>query len=179
MISKWRIHVTRSPQLKLASNSVWVIQKPDIPWSCPSLFSWGLFPSLAQNVSVSDQNKQELDRGLWPWPDSLSPFSWFLTAPKLWTTARANDARRKNSVLTIKGWLSSPHSTTNCLWASGRHLPCPFCSWLFTVQMLPTHWLCTSSWLAHAVCVLVHHGPCSSVIMHFPKDLSLSTLGTH
>ena len=89
MISRWRIHVTRSPQLKLASNSVWVIQKPGVPWSYPSLFSWGLFPSLAQDVSGSDQNKQKLQRGLWPWPDSLSRLSWFLTAPKLWATGKS------------------------------------------------------------------------------------------
>ena len=93
--------------------------------------------------------------------------------------ARANEARRKNSVLTIKGQLSGPQSTTNCLWAPGGHLPCAFYSWLFTVQMLPAHWLCTSSWLAHAVGVLGHHGPCSSVIVHFPKDLSLRALGIH
>lgn len=188
MISRWRIHVTRSPQSKPASNSVWVIQKPDVPWSCPSLFSWGLFPRLAQDVSVSDQNKQELERGLWPWPDSLSCFSWFLTAPSAEPRAKANDPQRKNSVLTSKGWLSDPHSTTNCLWASGRHLCCPFYLWLFTVQSIHLYSvqscslvkaLCTSSWLAYAVCVLVHHGPCSSMIVPFPKDLSPSILGIH
>ena len=173
MISRWRIHVTRSPQLKLASNSVWVIQKPDIPWSCPSLFSWGLFPRLAQDVSVSDQNKQELERGLWPWPDSLSCFSWFLTAPSSEPRAKANDPQRKNSVLTSKGRLSDPHSTTNCLWASGRHLCCPFYLWLFTVQMLSKHCALVPDW--PMLCV----SWCTTDLVHpwlypFPKTFPLA-----
>lgn len=119
------------------------------PQRSQCLFSWGLFPRQAPGASSSNQIKQELEKELWPWPDPLYHFYWWLpTATKgkskwyleeqFWA---ANQKKAFSSLLNNK----------LTMWASGRQFTCPLFSlfvWLFDLQTFLNHLLCTRPWLA-------------------------------